>query len=187
MGIISNFRNLFTSKTPAVAFATGFVFPYSADPLVKRQQLIDNLQHGILFEDTGVFIPWNMSFKDIDRIAEQRRVSGDRTNWFLGQHTIMDGYVSLVGVMKWLFVKDTAPFSQINEFLGEDYAGCRKFILLKDRFMEMFGEPNVNDPEMFGDLDIGVYQWDLNKINITLVGIEQFSCKYRLHIGLKER
>lgn len=34
-----------------------FVFPYSSDKSIKRQQIWDNLQKGVLFEDQGILVP----------------------------------------------------------------------------------------------------------------------------------
>jgi hypothetical protein len=161
-------------------------YPYSADPLIKRQEIWDNLQHGIHFEDNGVLIPWSTPFSAIDKYAEQCREGGDRTNWFLGQHQILDGCSCLVGVMKWSFVKRSRPFSQIDEWLGEDEPGQEKFLALKEKFTDLLGAPAIDSPEPFGAFMLGVFEWNYGKVKITLVGIEQFSLKYRMHIGLIE-
>ena len=77
-----------------------FIFPYSTVKETKQQQVWSNLQNGILFEDTQVFIPWATSYAEIDKCAEKRRVRGDRTEWFLGKHIILDGVNSFAAVTK---------------------------------------------------------------------------------------
>lgn len=153
---------------------------------MKRQQVWDNLQKGILFEYTGVLIPWLTPFGDLDKYAEQRRDRGDRTEWFLGKHQILDGYTCFVGVMKWVFVKNSKPFSEVEEWLGFDFEGNEKFLFLKDKLMDLLGQPSSIELEKFGDFDLGSIEWTNQKVKVRLSGIEQFACKYRLYIGLIE-
>lgn len=163
-----------------------FIFPYSIDKEIKRQQIWDNLQKGILFEDTGVLIPWLTTFADIGKIVEQRKDSGDRTNWFLGKHEILDGYACKVELMKWIFVKNSNPISEIYEWLGYDNEGNEKFLFLKNKLTILLGEPAIIELEKFGDLEIGSLEWTNQKVRIRLSGIEQFALKYRLYIGLTD-
>lgn len=162
-------------------------FPYSEDPNVKRQQIWANLQKGILLEDTGVLIPWNKSFASLDAYAEKRLDSGDRTNWYLGKHVILDGYSCHIEVKKWSFVSNWRRFSRINVWLGHDNEGNKTFLLLREKITNMLGAPATVELEKFGDLDLGVIQWKQNKIEISLVGIEVFNCKYWLHVGSSSR
>ena len=162
-------------------------FPYSEDLNVKRQQIWANLQQGILLEDTGVLIPWNKSFANLSAYAEKRLDSGDRTNWYLGKHVILDGYNCHIEVMKWSFVSSWRRFSQIDVWLGHDNDGNKAFHLLREKITNMLGAPANVELEKFGDLDLGVIQWKQNKIKISLVGIEVFNCKYWLHVGLSSR
>ena len=186
MKIFKSIKNIFYSNHSVKRLENSFTFPYSADKEIKRKQIWDNLQKGILFEDTQVLIPWLTPYSELDNYAEQRKESGDRINWFLGQHKILDGLNSYVGVMKWRYIKDNKPFSQTDEFLGFDNEGNKKFLELKEKFTELLGEPTYIQLEKFGDFDLGDITWSNQKIGISLIGIEQFACKYRLYIGLKE-
>jgi hypothetical protein len=163
-----------------------FIFPYAQDKETKRQEIGSNLEKGILFEDVNRFIPWLTPFSELDTFAQQRKDSGDRTNWFLGKHRILDGYESTVGVMKWIFVPDSNPFSEIEEWIGYDDAGNKKFLYLKDTFTDLLGEPTLLELEKFGDLDLGSIEWTHKNVGIRLSGFEQFACKYVLSIGLKD-
>ena len=184
--ILQNIKKLFDTSKPKIQLDTSFVFPYSADKEIKRLQIWDNLQKGLLFEDTKAFIPWITPYSELDKYSEQRKDSGDRTNWFLGQHKILDGTNSYIGVMKWLDEKENNPFLRIDEFLGFDNEGNKKFLELKEKFTELLGQPNYIKLEKFGDNYLGGIEWSNREISIYLSGIEQFACKYRLYIGLKE-
>ncbi len=144
------------------------------------------MEKGILFEDTNVLIPWSTPFSDINRLAEQRKDSGDRTNWFLGKHQILDGYICYVGVMKWIFVKESNSFAQIEEWLGSDDEGNEKFKGLRDKFNNLLGEPSLLQLEKFGSFELGSVEWAYKNVKVRLSGIEQFAFKYRLYVGLAE-
>jgi len=184
--IIQYIKNIFNSNKIERQLDNSFVFPYSTDKEIKRQQIWDNLQKGLLFEDTQVFIPWSTSYWKINKYAEQRKNSGDRTNWFLGEHKIFDGLNSFVGVMKWSWVNKLKPFSEITENLGYDDEGNRRFLALQEHFTNLLGEPTSIELEKFGGNDLGSIVWTKGKVQIYIGGIEQFACKYRMYIGLKE-
>jgi hypothetical protein len=177
---IDNFREKITSTYQ-------FTFPYSRDQNEKRQQIWTNLQKGILLEDTQTLIPWSTPFFNLHRYAEKWHKSGDRTNWYLGKHDILDGYNCKIEVMKWFIVPSWKRFSEIKVWLGHDIEGNNTFNFLKEKFTDLLGTPAEIKLEKFGELDLGVIKWTNKKIKITLVGIEQFACKYWLHIGLTSR
>ncbi|MFN0176451.1 MAG: hypothetical protein ACKVU0_17560 [Saprospiraceae bacterium] len=186
MRILQNIKEKLFPTQRQKAFDTSFVFPYSNDKEVKRNQMWENLQKGILFEDTKILIPWLTPFAKLETFAEQRKDSGDRTDWFLGKHQILDDYTCHAGVMKWIFVKNSKPFSEIEDWLGFDYEGNEKFLLLKDKLTDLLGEPTKIEMDKFGVFDVGSVEWTNQKVRIRLSGIEQFACKYRLYIGLTE-
>jgi hypothetical protein len=155
-----------------------FIFPYSKDKKIKQYEIWTNLQKGILFEDNQVFIPWLTPFSDLDKFAEQKKDNADRTNCFLGQHRILDDYECYVSNMKWSWTDNSKPFSGIDEFLGFDESGNKKFNLLKNKFIDLFGQPTINHPDKFYNFDIGTIGWTIGKIEISICGFEQFACKY---------
>ena len=184
MSLFQNIKDALFSTHSSRNLDNKFSYPYSDDKEIKRSQIWENLGKGILFEDTKILIPWLTPFSEIDKFAEQRKDSGDRTNWFLGKHEILDGYTSYVGVMKWVFINNSKPFSEIEEWLGFDYEGNEKFITLKEKLTDLLGEPSSIQLEKFGDFDLGSIEWTNKNVRISLTGIEQFACKYRMHIGL---
>ena len=183
---IVNFVCLIYMKKKTKQMNSNFIFPYSTDKEIKRRQLWKNLQSGLLFEDNQVFIPWLTPYSELDKYAEDRKDSGDRTNWFLGKHKILDGFESYVGVMKWLDIDSKKPFGMTDEFLGSENNGYQKFLELKEKLTDLLGEPTSIELEKYDNLDLGHIEWTNGKVSISLSGIEQFACKYRLYIGLKD-
>lgn len=183
---IVNFVCLIYMKKKTQQMNSNFIFPYSTDKEIKRRQIWENLQSGLLFEDTLVFIPWLTPYSELDKYAEDRKDSGDRTNWFLGKHKILDGFESYVGVMKWLDIDGKKPFGMTDEFLGSENNGYQKFLELKEKLTALLGEPTSIELEKYDNLDLGHIEWTNGKVSISLSGIEQFACKFRLYIGLKD-
>lgn len=161
-----------------------FVFPYSTDKEIKRQQLIDNLQKGLLLEDKGILIPWLTPFNQVDKYKEKRRDRGDRTEWFLGSHTIIDGYKCELEIMMWMYLPWRNPITEISADLGFDEKGMNNFYSIKNHLVDRVGEPHRTDIKKWGDLDLGIIEWKFDKVKIALVGIEHFAGKYSFTIGL---
>ena len=163
---------------------SGYTYPYSQDLLVRRKEIWDNLQKGILFEDQNIFIPWRTKYARITELCEKRKDSGDRTNWYFGNHKVIDGYECSIEVMKWDWIPWNRPFSNIEVMLGFDDDGEEKFIFLKKHLTALLGEPTFMKPEEFGKSQIGKYIWINGLTQVHIIGYEQFALKYWLHIGL---
>lgn len=133
MRLLKNIKTVLFPTHIDRTFDSTFIFPYSDNNEIKRQQIWENLEKGIFFEDTKILLPWLTPFAGLDKLAEQRKNSGDRTNWFLGKHLIPDDYTCYASVMKWVFVKNSKPFSGIEDWSGLEYEGNEKFLLLKAR------------------------------------------------------
>ena len=161
-----------------------FAFPYSSDISIKRKQIWDNLQRGLLFEDHQSFINWLTPFNRVDNFKEKRCDSGDRTLWYLGKRTVLDGYEGHFEVMKWTWLPWTNPIAEISENIGHDFDGMKKFHYLKDYITNLLGEPTTTELEKFGSFDLGEIQWQNGLVKLTLVGIEHFNCRYSFSIGL---
>jgi hypothetical protein len=161
-----------------------FIFPYSADEDIKQKQIWENLQKGLLLEDKGVLIPWLTPFNQVDRFKEKRRDSGDRTEWYLGKHRILDGFEGEIEVMMWMYLPWTNPLTEVKGDLGYDHEGMNNFCSLKRHLVTRLGEPDETDVKAWGDLDLGTIEWRNDKVKISLVGIEHFNARYSFHIGL---
>lgn len=161
-----------------------YQFPYSADVAVKRQQIWDNLQRGIMLEDKNVFLPWSTPYAELDRYKETRTDRGDRTLWYLGQHQILDGLTCHMEVMKWSTQPWSSTFDKFSENLGQDEGGFGRFNDRAKLLTGLLGEPTTSDLEKFGSFDLGDITWRNGAVQVSLVGIEIFSCRYSLNVGL---
>ena len=85
----------------------------------------------------------------------------------------------------WLY-SCRCSFSKIEEYLGSDEDGSKKFIALKEKLTNLLGEPTFIEIEKVGDIELGTIRWENDKVQIRLDGYEQFACKYRLDIGWKK-
>lgn len=160
-----------------------FIFPYSEDETTRREQIWNNLRQGILLEDKGIFLPWDMSYGLLDQFAEQMNPQGDRTYWDLGHRTILSGYQCRIIAKRWLYKKLSEPFDKVEQFLGMEYDGHERFQAVRKRLTELLGEPTRVDLEDFNGLEIGNVEWKQGDVTVILVGIEQFACKYWLYVG----
>jgi hypothetical protein len=163
---------------------TSFVFPYATDKELKRQQIWENLQKGILWEESGILIPWSTAYDDLRKFAAEKTVKGDRTIWSLGSHQILDGYTCEPDVQKWAFISDLEPFSRIKIWLGYDQAGTEVFLKLKEKLTDLLGAPSSVDAEDRAGVPLDIITWENKGVMIKLSGIDQHVFKYTLHIGL---
>lgn len=161
-----------------------FVFPYSSDNTIKRQQIWNNLQKGLLFEGKRILIPWLIPYNKIDNLKLKLIDSGDRTICYLGKQTILDGYEGQFEVVKWISVPKTNPIVEIYENIGHDHIGHEKFNYLRDYITNLLGDPAISELEKFDTFDLGFMQWENGIVKLKLIGIEHFSCRYTFSIGL---
>jgi len=177
--IRENIRQISTSRK----VNSSFTFPYSTDETEKRKQVWENLQKGVLFEDNGIFLRWGTTYTTLDQIKESKKFRADRTEWNLGKRTILYGYESNLEVLKWNW-KEQEVITKIDENLGFDEEGEKKFNYLKVHLTDLLGKPSKMEIEKFGALDIGEVHWEYGLISVYIIGIEHFNCRYSFHIGL---
>lgn len=185
MYIIRRLKEIFSRFNKTERLDNSFVFPYSSDKSIKRQQVWDNLQKGILFEDTGVLVPWMTPFNQVDNFKVERIDRGDRTNWYLGKRVILDGYEGHVEVMKWIWLPWTNPFERITAHLGFGKDGHQNFVLLIEHLKELLGEPSKTEIEFENEnFTEGSYEWQNGGVKILVYGFDMHGSRYRLDIGL---
>ena len=160
-----------------------FIYPYSVEINERRKQIWDNLQKGLLFEDTQTFIPWTTKYKDLDKFKETKEERGDRTYWYLGQQKVLNGLTCHIGVLKWKYQPDNSNFDKVEENLGTDEDGNERFLQRIDHLTKLLGPPTKSELKKFGIYDLGVVTWTNGTIEISVVGIEMFNCRYSLNIG----
>lgn len=177
--ILGYFKFLFRKEEEYVP-----IYPYSSDLSIRRDQIWKNLQVGLLFEDTGTFIPWDTKFYELDKYKEQRRDSGDRTNWYFGKHTVLNGYGGHLEAMKWVFKSRFNPVGEIYTRFGTDFEGQKVFNFLREHLTQTLGEPTKINLEDWGGFELGTIAWEYGKAQICLVAVEIFNVRYELSIGL---
>lgn len=173
-------KNLFHKKPDYVP-----CYPYSDDPLIKRQQIWDNLKTGLLLEDKQIFIEWNTPFNQLYKFQEDRRDSGDRTEWYFGKHKILDGYETHLEAMKWIFKPGENPVAEIYTRFGVDGEGQKKFNFLRKYLTQLLGDPAEVQLEKWGSFDLGSIIWKNESVQVCLTAVEIFNVRYTLNIGLK--
>ena len=87
-------------------------------------------------------------------------------------------------ILKWAYQPDRSTFDKFSDNLGYDEAGYERFLDRIDHLTQLLGNPQNKDLKKFGDFEIGAVEWILNKVQIRVVGVEIFSCRYSLHVGL---
>lgn len=162
-----------------------FTFPYSSNKTVKQQQVWDNLQKGILLEDKGILLPWLTSYDLLDNYNEKREDSGDRTRWYLGKRTVLDGYEGDFEVMKWMWIPGSKPFERITAHLGFGKNGHLIFLSLLKHLSNLLGDPTKIEIEYENEnFTEGRYEWQNGKIQISVSGFDMHGARYRFEIGL---
>lgn len=157
-----------------------FTYPYSIDSESKRIEIIKNLEKGILLEDSKIFLNWEMSFTELEPHCEKIEDSGDRVNYYLGEHIILDGLKCHLTVMRWIDKPKSNPFSQVDFFLGFDSIAIKNLIEIACHVEKIIGKPtskeNWTEEEM-------MIEWKFPKSNITLITWERFAIHGALHVG----
>jgi hypothetical protein len=185
MELLSKLRKLFTPGQEPAGLRSDFIYPYSADALARREEIWQNLQKGILLEDKGILVPWDFPFFKMETIKEKKREMADRTEWYLGKRTILDGFEAQLETMRWKHIPEDSPIKRLTENLGVDDAGQERFNYLRKHLTNVMGEPTRVELQKFGTYDIGDITWEKGNIALTLVGIEHFNIRYTFYVGLK--
>lgn len=170
--------NLFNKKLDF-----SFKFPYSNNAEISKKEIIENLENGILLEDSQQFLNWKISFKDLEVYCEEIEEKGDRVNYYLGEHLILDGLLCHISAMRWITVSRLAPFSQIDFFLGFDSIAINKLKDIENHVTSKLGEPTAKENWSEDEMKV---EWKFNKSNITLITWERFAIHGMLHIGLND-
>ncbi len=160
------------------------IFPYSEDPQERRSQVWENLQHGILLEDTSLFIPWATPYRKIGSVSEKTDKRADRTYWYLGKREILHGLECHVEILKWSTQPDISPVDQISDNLGHDEEGYQRFLSRIEHLTRLLGEPTKKELTEVGRFYLGMVMWEMGKARITVTGVEVWNYRYNLKVGL---
>lgn len=181
MTLLRRLNNLFSSSNNK----KDFIYPYADDTELKRDQIWQNLQKGVLLEDKSVLVPWLFHFDELKDFAEQRRERADRTELYLGKRIILGGYEANLELVRWKYRSGDEYIKLVSENLGKDSEGEQRFNQLRKYLDEVMGAPTTVELEKFGASDIGTISWEKGAIALTLTGIEHFEIRYTFYIGIK--
>jgi hypothetical protein len=124
-----------------------------------------------------------MSFRDIESHCIKIEEKGDRVNYYLGEHTLLDGLKCNVTVMRWIDKPKSNPFSQINFFLGFDSIAVDKLKDIEEHITKKIGKPTAKENWSVDEIKV---EWKFDQSYITLITWERFAIHGKLNIGLKE-
>ena len=156
-----------------------FIYPYSPNPVIKRVELTQNLENGVLFEDLSLFIRWKEPFSNLQRFVQKKQKN--KLYRDSGQHVVIDGL--LVSLNPHETITNSTPFIQINSFLGFDDDGHQRYVEFKNHIIQRFGEPSTSENSLPYDFygDTSLY-WIGNKFQIVLSVWERFAVHYSFKV-----
>lgn len=178
--LLASIKNIFNRSSNN---KSEFIFPYAEEIPEKRKQVWENLQKGILLEDSGMLISWGTHYEQLENFKENKKIRADRVEWDLGSRKILDGYTCHIEITQWLW-KTNDTITRIDENLGVDEEGMAKFNYLKSYLTDLLGVPSKERVEKFGSFDIGEVCWENGIVNISISGMEKSNCRYSFHIRL---
>ncbi|HVW95651.1 MAG TPA: hypothetical protein VHA56_06760 [Mucilaginibacter sp.] len=131
------------------------------------------LQHGILLEDSQVFLRWGES---IDLIGSKtdilKKLFADRVVYYYGEHLVLNGLkLNLSGTHWYNEVDGDQKTFRFIEFSCEgDQNVLNEFTFIKDHLAEQFGNSLVRE----GDEQVNYLEWNISGVKISLNLFEKY-------------
>lgn len=160
-----------------------FIFPYSTIIDDRKKQVIENLQSGLLLEDTGTIIPWLYPQGLCDEFSEKVVYSGDRTIFYLGNRKIFSGLELYLETLCWVG-NYSRPLTRIYSNLGQDQFGLERMKEIESHLTSILGEPHVKKMDPYWNNETGTISWQLDKVQISIVGFDMHCLRYTFDISL---
>lgn len=158
--------------------------PYSDSTQTRRNQLIENLQYGLLLENKNLFLSWNTPYSELVQHVQKRYDRGGRDTFYFGECRILNGLTAHVLIDNDAIMPANYPFYYVHDMLGQEQEGYQRFRKRMDYFTGLFGPPGESDLEPCGSVELGSVKWNLGKAQISLVGVEVHSYRYFMYVGL---
>lgn len=153
-------------------------FPYNEAR--KKEELIENIKKGVLFESSNSFLDWNLTYAQIECLCEKVKEGGDRTLYYFGKQTILNGVEIPLNSMKWMWTKKNVSFGSVNWELGQDSEGREKAFEIIRHITEQLGDPNKKELEKE---EINAL-WQFGKIEVRVTSWCHFVTRYNFKLGL---
>lgn len=162
--------------------SNAFVFPYSNDPELKKQQIWKNLEHGLLIEDAQVFLPWKSSFKVLKQFNRIEK-SGDRTIWYFSKRNILGGFELQFQVVKWNYGLGRKKFDYVYAIISKETTESLIQHLIKTIGLPEKENLNLNSNEYYD----GECTWTRNERKIKISTAEfHGGYAYKFKIGTEK-
>lgn len=164
-------------------FEPEFVFPYSSNFDERKNQIIENLQSGLLLEDRATVIPWLYPQGLIDKFAEKINFRGDRTVFYLGNREIFSGLKVHLEVLCWVG-NYSRPLARISSNLGQDQTGFTRMKEFESHLTSILGEPHVKQMDPYWNNKAGTISWQFGKVEVSIVGFDMHALRYTFDVSL---
>jgi hypothetical protein len=144
-----------------------------------------NLNKGLTFEETNVFLKWG-SCIDSYVISNEctKEILADNTVYFWGKRKIFNGLelpfstdFSNNGIKRWFRLVNRLEYKVVGDEIAKT-----EFHTISNHLIENLGEPKVKDESI--ELNEIYLEWRINKVYISLYLFEQHC--YKLHLLIKK-
>jgi len=138
------------------------------------------LNEGILFEDRDEFLKWGSSIRKLSNTIRNKKISGDRTVYYWGKHTVLNGLELDLTTMFWRYRIESLfkKFNHIEFWAIGDKEAENYLELIRGHIENQFGNPTKEETE---NREVSL-EWEINNVKISLYFFEQHV--YKLHLKI---
>jgi len=134
---------------------------------INYDDAIKALQAGVLFEDNGDFLQWDIPIEQ-SKLYINKGYRADRTIYEWGKRTILNGLQLPLSTILWKHKDDGSDIPAI-EFSAVKEDAKKYFQMISAHLEKTFGSPKIIEEEP-GNL----LQWKVGIIKVTLHLFEQY-------------
>ena len=145
-----------------------------------------NLNKGLVFEESNVFLKWGSCIDSYVRNNEcTKEILTDNTVYFWGKRKIFNGLelpfstdFSNNGIKRWFRLVNRLEYKVVGDEIAKT-----EFHTISNHLIENLGVPKVKDESI--ELNEIYLEWRIDKVFISLYLFEQHS--YKLELLIKKR
>src|SRR6266581_2409081 len=127
------------------------MFNFFRRSINSANQKNNSIQIGILFEDSGDFLEWGASTETLaKRLSARIERRADRTEYYWGEHSILNGLHLNLSSMFWKFRMDnfSKGFNTISFWAIGDENAEKYLELISNHLEKEIGEPTRKEGSM---------------------------------------
>lgn len=141
--------------------------PQAVKTEIKYDDALKALQAGILFEDNGEFLPWDMPIEE-SKLYQKKGYRADRTIYEWGDRTILKGLALPLSTILWKQKDDGSDVPSIEfSVLNED--ANKYFQIISAHLETLFGVPKI-----YNDDQGKLLEWKAGVVKLKLNLFEQY-------------